>query len=106
MASSKALARLAAIVIIGLAGAAVVYAVRSPLAISESEAREIVRTRELIGLPLEDAGKRLQHRVPQTKDGVVVLDFKQVKAWRAGPLTLDVRDGRVTAATWGEPQGQ
>jgi hypothetical protein len=103
MALPKPPARLVSIVLVGLLAAAVLWWVRSPLSISEGEARRLVSSRELIGLPLAEAGERLQHRVPGTRDGTVVLDFKQVRGWRAGPLTLDVRGGKVTAATWGEP---
>jgi hypothetical protein len=100
--SQKAVARLVSIVAVGLLAAAALYFFRSPLTISEREARELVKSRALVGLPLEEAGKRLQHRVPGTRDGLVVLEFRQVKGWKAGPLTLDVRDGNVTAATWGD----
>jgi hypothetical protein len=104
MAASKrqAIARLISIVAVGLLAAGAVYMFRSPLSISEREARDLVKSHELIGLPLEDAGKRLQHRVPDTQDGLVILEFRQVKGWKAGPLTLDVRNGKVAAATWGD----
>lgn len=97
-------ARLAVLGCVGVIAATVAWSMRSPLAISEAEARRLVETRELIGLALEEAGKLLQAQVPGTRDGTVVVDFKQVKEWRAGPLTLDVRGGKVTAATWGVPQ--
>jgi hypothetical protein len=100
--NQRAVARLLSIVIVGFLAAGAVYMFRSPLSISESEVKELVRSHELVGLPLEEAGKRLQHHVPPTQDGLVVLDFKQVKGWKAGPLTLDVRDGKVAAATWGD----
>jgi hypothetical protein len=98
--------RVIALVVVGLLAAGAIYALRSPLTISESEVRQLVKRRTLIGLPLEEAGTMLQHKVPGTVDGVVVLDFKQVRGWKAGPLTLDVRFGQVTAATWGEPQAE
>jgi hypothetical protein len=102
LSKQRAASRLIAIVIVGLLAAGAAYMFRSPLSISEREARDLVAKHQLIGLPLEQAGKRLQHRVPPTQDGLVVLDFKQVKGWKAGPLTLDIRDGKVTSATWGD----
>lgn len=94
--------RLAVIVVIGACPIVDAMKMRSPLGISEGEARRIVASHELIGMSLEDAGARLQHRAPAVDDGSVVLDFNTVKGWKAGPLTLDVRGGKVTAATWGD----
>jgi len=102
LSKQRAAVRLVSIIVVGLLAAGAAYMLRSPLAVSEREARDLVAKHQLIGLPLEEAGKRLQHRVPPTQDGLVVLDFKQVKGWKAGPLTLDIREGKVTAATWGD----
>ncbi|MEX2218364.1 MAG: hypothetical protein WD749_06345 [Phycisphaerales bacterium] len=104
MPRSRLLARLLAIVLLGLLAAGILYSLRSPFDITETQVRRMVSSGELIGLPLAEAGERLQHRVPGTADGTVVLDFRNVKGWKAGPLTLDVREGRVISATWGEPR--
>src|SRR3954464_13261736 len=103
MASGKPVARVVSIVVVGLLAAAVFWFIRSPMDISEVEARRLVSSHELIGLGPEEAGQRLQHNVSPIQEGTLVLDFKQVKGWKAGPLTLDIREGKVSAATWGEP---
>jgi len=94
------LIRLGVLVVLGIAGVIIALNVNSPLSISESEVRQMVRNHSLVGLPLKDAAKKLQHDAPATTDGSVVFDFDQVKGWKAGKLCLDVMNGKVTAASW------
>ena len=93
------------IVLVALGAAAMVIAkyMKSPLAISESEVQTMVKQHELIGMTLGEAAKKLQHTAPNTTDGSVIFDFKQVKGWRGGAIRLDVVSGKVTAATWVDP---
>lgn len=92
--------RLIFIAVLGAAAIAIVMNLKSPLAVSESDVRRMIQKHELVGLTLDEAAERLQHETPATMDGIVVCDFKQVKSWRAGPVCLDVKDGKVVAATW------
>ncbi len=101
--SKGLLVRLAFLVILGVAAVVIVTNMKSPLAISETEVRQMIQKRELVGLSLDAAAKKLQHEAPDTSDGTVVFDFKQVKGWHAGSVVLDVKDGRVIAATWATP---
>jgi len=66
--------------------------------ITEEEARRIVASGDLIGMPLSKAAERLQHRPPANCEQGAVLDFEQVPGWSAGPVVLEVKDGNVTAA--------
>jgi hypothetical protein len=100
------LIRLVVLLILGAAGAVIAVNMKSPLAVSESEVRRMVKKHELIGQPLADVAKKLQHQSPGTTDGTVVFDFDQFKDWKAGSLQLDVIGGKVTAATWISPNDQ
>src|ERR1043165_2195404 len=96
--------RTAVLAAAGVALIVVAWLLRPALVeVGEGEARRLVSRGELIGLTLTEAGQKLQHRTPATRDGAVVLGFEHARRWKAGPLTLDVRDGRETAATWGAP---
>lgn len=94
------LIRLIAILIVGGAAILIATNMRSPLSLSESRVREMVRKHQLIGISLADAAKRLQHQAPDTSDGSVVFDFKEIKGWTGGKLRLEVVGGKVTRAQW------
>ena len=94
------LVRLILLVVIGGAAIIIVQNMKSPLAITENQVRQIINSHELVGLTLDAAAEKLQHTAPPTTDGTVIFDFKQVKGWRGQSVCLDVKDGRVTAATW------
>jgi hypothetical protein len=98
---SKALiVRLVVVLIIG-GGIALFLKMRgTPLTISEPEVARILASRELVGMTLEDAAARLQHRPTQTVNGSVVFDFQHISGWTGQPVVLDLRDGKVIAASW------
>lgn len=96
--SKGLLIRLSVLIVIGAIAAVVALQFKS--SVSEDEVRQMVRERELIGLTLAEAAKRLHSEAPETKDGAVEFEFDQVKDWKAGKLLVEVRDGRVFAAVW------
>jgi len=98
--------RLGVLAVIGAAAVAAVTMLRSPLSLSEDEVRRMLSSRELVGLTLDEAAARLQQRPSATTDGVVVIDFTNVRSWRAGSVMLDVRGGKVMAASWGDGSEQ
>jgi hypothetical protein len=94
--------RLAALVVLGAAAVVLVFMMRSPLTIDEDDVRQILNSGELVGMPVEEAASRLQHRPPQpaVTDGMVVFDFQHIRGWRASAVELEVRGGEVVAARW------
>lgn len=98
--------RLAALLIIGIGALVAVLIMRSPMTIHEDEVRAMITSGELIGLPIEEAASRLQHRPPQPPvlDGIIVLDFAHVRGWRASAVELELQGGRVIAARWSGTQ--
>lgn len=99
-------ARLAAVGVVGAAAIALAVYARSPLSLSEARVRRMIEARELNGLPVADAAARLQQRAPAVTDGAVLIDFSNIRGWSAGSVVLDVRGGVVTAASWGDGQGE
>lgn len=92
--------RLGFIAVLGAAVIVIVANLKSPMSIGEAEVQTMIRKHELVGLSLDEAAEKLQHKAPSTIDGSVVFDFKHVKGWRAGSVCLDVKAGKVMAATW------
>lgn len=95
-------ARLAVLLVLAAGALVLVLLMRSPTSIHEDEVRRMLASGELVGLPVEEATQRLQHRPPDppVMDGTVVLDFQHVRGWRAASVELDVRGGRVVLAQW------
>ena len=93
------LIRLAVIVVLGGAALLFVKLRGSPLALGEDEVRRIVEGHELNGLTLDEAARKLQHAATPTTDGMVVLEFSHIRGWTGGSVVLDVRGGKVVAAT-------
>jgi hypothetical protein len=94
--------RVAALAVLGVVAVALVMLMRSPMTISEDEVRQMLATGELVGLPVEEATRRLEHRPPDppVMDGTIVLEFQHVRGWRASSVELHVRGGRVEVAQW------
>lgn len=82
------------------AAAAYVWLFRGP-SITVEQVQEMIRTRELVGLPVAEAAARLGHRVREPYDDAVLLDFENVRGWNGGSVLLSVDDGKVTMANWG-----
>lgn len=98
--SNKALlVRLTVLIVLGIAAAAAVR-LYAPTSITRAEVQDMLNSRELVGLPLAEAAAKLQHTAPPTQDGLVIFDFAQVRGWKGGTVALDVRGGRVFAASW------
>ncbi len=94
------LVRLAVLIALAAAIFAVIKWRGSPLTITEEQVSRMIRQRELIGLTLEEASDKLQHKPINTAQGTVLFDFAHVQGWTAGPVVLDVRNGNVTGAAW------
>jgi hypothetical protein len=94
--------RLVALLILAAVAVVFVLMMRSPLTITEDDVRRMVNTGELVGLPVEDAASRLQHRPPQppVTEGIVVFDFSHVRGWRAAGVEVEISGGRITEARW------
>lgn len=90
---------LVVLAIVAGAGAWVWYS-RFARPVSEDQVQAMITRRELVGLPVQEAARRLGHRAPPTEDGLVLLDFEHVRGWRAGSVMLDVEKGRVVVASW------
>lgn len=96
------IARLSVLLVVAGITLVLVLIMRSPAAISENDVRNMLASGELIGLPVEEATRRLQHAppTPPTVDGTLILDFQHVRGWRAAAVELDVQAGRVVDARW------
>lgn len=98
--SSGLLVRLAVLILLGGSIAFFLKMRGSPLALTSQQVGRMINSGELVGLSLEDAADKLQHAPPATHTGAVVFDFAHIPGWTAGPVLLEVDDGRVTSATW------
>jgi hypothetical protein len=77
-----------------------VWAFRGP-AVTEGKVRSMLVSGELVGLPVEEAARRLGHRVGKVSDeDLVLLDFEHVPGWSAAGVMLTTRGGKVTSASW------
>jgi hypothetical protein len=101
--SSRLFIRLGFLVVLGAIAVIVAMNVKSPLAVTESEVKQMVRDKTLVGLTLSEAAKKLQHEPPDTVDGMVVFEFANVDGWNGGSVVADVMNGKVTAASWLSP---
>ncbi|MFN0133933.1 MAG: hypothetical protein ACKVW3_15565 [Phycisphaerales bacterium] len=99
-AKTNRIVRLAVLLAAGVIVLVLAARFRSPLEVSEAAVRDLVTRSTLVGLPLADAAKKLQHQAPNTTDGLVIFDFAHLSRWTAGPLQLDIRNGRVFTASW------
>jgi len=98
---SKSLAiRLAVLLVLAGAAALALKLRGSPLTLSEQQVSALISRHELIGLSLDDAAARLQHKPVDTVEGSVVFDFAHIRGWTAGPVVVDVRNGKVVRAAW------
>jgi hypothetical protein len=90
------------VIVLALVASAAVYVwvFRGP-SITVEQVQEMIRTRELVGLPIEEAARRLGHRADESDGDTVLLDFDNVRGWTGGSVLLEVEDGKVTMATWG-----
>jgi hypothetical protein len=104
--SGKTMAvRLVALLVVAAGALLAVLLMRSPLAIDEAGVQRMLARGELVGLSVEDAAARLQHRPPHppVSDGIVILDFRHIRGWGAGGVELEVQNGRIAAARWETP---
>jgi len=101
--SKSLVIRLVVLVVLGTIAIVIALNMKSPLAISEAEVKQMLRDGSLRGLTLAEAAKKLQHAAPDTADGTVIFDFNQVEGWTGGKVCVDVINGKVTAVTWLSP---
>jgi hypothetical protein len=87
--------RLAVVILIGGGAAAYLWVRGTPLTLSEAKIRAMIDGKELIGLPMAKAAERLQHHAGYVEDGLSILEFRQIPGWSAGPVVLDIKEGRV-----------
>lgn len=78
---------------------------RATTRLTESKVDAILRSGELIGMTLPDAGRTLGHSVPPADDGIIRFDqFQGSSRWSRRAVELEIVNGRVTAADWANPE--
>lgn len=78
-----------------------VWVLRGGPALTPERVQAMIASRELVGLPVAEAARRLGHRADESDGDTVMLDFDHVPNWKGGSVMLLVENGTVTQATWG-----